>query len=53
MGKASFEPVDELGVEASSRPFGRGFQLLSEAHWHPEQEAMHPLAHEARGFCTI
>jgi hypothetical protein len=47
LGEASLQPINELGVQTPTRPVGRGFQLLAKALWHPEQEAIPPLSHEA------
>jgi hypothetical protein len=46
-GETSLQPVNELGVDASTRPCGRVVELLSKMHRHPEQEAIDLPCHLA------
>jgi hypothetical protein len=48
-GEASLQPVNELGVDAPTRPCGRGVKLLPKMHRHPEQEAIDLPCHLSAG----
>jgi hypothetical protein len=48
-GEASLQPMNEFGIEAPARPFGRGVELLPKMHRHPEQEAIDLPCHLSAG----
>ena len=48
--EASLQPMNELGIEAPARPFGRGAELLAKMHRHPEQKAIDLPRHLSGGI---
>jgi hypothetical protein len=51
-GKASLQPVNELGVDAPTGPCGRVVELLSKMRGHPEQEAIDLPCHLSRAILS-